>query len=303
MDVHDSDHRLLRSGRIDDSRGAAGHLRLFARYSFRVVRFLHLRHARSDPRRAVLCRRQSVGGLHLYAARLRRRICGATVRSPVLRPARRSDRPQIHLPHHHDADGAGHILHRPAAQLRRVGNRCADHADLPAPVPGAGARRRVRRGGHLRRRTFPEEQARVLHVVDPDDGHRGPVHGAAHRARHPHLDGRDRIRRPRIADRRLAHSIPALGDPARGVDLDQVEAQRIAGLPADEGRGPRLEAPADRGVRPMGQPQDRDPRPAGRNRRRSRGLVRRPVLRAVLPDPDAQSPGGDGADPDRGRDC
>ena len=38
----------------------------------------------------------------------------------------------------------------------------------------------------------------------------------------------------------------------------------------------------------------------GANRRRSRGLVRRPVLRAVLPDPDAQGPGGDGADPDRG---
>src|SRR6476660_5732573 len=39
----------------------------------------------------------------LYPARLCRRICGAAVRSPVLRPARRSDRPQIHLPHHHDA--------------------------------------------------------------------------------------------------------------------------------------------------------------------------------------------------------
>ena len=52
--------------------------------------------------------------------------------------------------------------------------------------------------------------------------------------------------------------------------------------------GTRLEAPADRGVRPMGQPQDRDPGAARRHRRRSRGLVRRPVLRAVLPDPDAE---------------
>ena len=105
----------------------------------------------------------------------------------------------------------------------------------------------------------PQEQARLLHVVDPDHGHRRPVHGAADRARHPHLDGRDRVRRPRQLDRRLAHSIPALRDPARSIDLDQIEAQRIAGLPADEGRGPRLEAPADRGFRPMGQPEDRDP--------------------------------------------
>ena len=79
-------------------------------------------------------------------------------------------------------------------------------------------------------------------------------HGAAHRARHPHLDGRDRVRRPRQLDRRLAHSIPALRDPAWGIDLDQTEAQRIAGLPADEGRGPRVETPAVRGFRAMGQP-------------------------------------------------
>ena len=30
----------------------------------------------------------------------------------------------------------------------------------------------------------------------------------------------------------LAHSVPALGDPARGLDLDPAEAQRIAGVPA-----------------------------------------------------------------------
>ena len=184
-----------------------------------------------------------------------------------------------------------------------LGHCGADHAHLPAPVPGACARRRIRRRGDLRRRACPEEQARLLHVVDPDHGDARPVHGAAHRARHPHLDGRDRVRRPRQLDRRLAHSIPALGDPARGIDLDPAEAQRIAGVPADEGRGPRLEAPADRGVRPMGQPEDRNPRAVRRYRRRGGGLVRRAVLRAVLPDPDAQGAGGDGADPDRGRAC
>ena len=51
--------------------------------------------------------------------------------------------------------------------------------------------------------------------VDPDHGHRRPVHGAADRARHPYAGWGDRVRRTRQLDRRLAHSIPALGDPAR----------------------------------------------------------------------------------------
>jgi hypothetical protein len=181
--------------------------------------------------------------------------------------------------------GLGTFCHRPAAQLCRVGNRCADHADLPAPVPRAGARRRVRRAAiyvaeHApkNKRGFYTSWIQTTATVACSWRCSSCSAFAPGWAR-PNS-------RPRIAHRRLAHSIPALGDPARGVDLDQVEAQRIAGLPADEGRGPRLEAPADRGVRPMGQPEDRNPRLAGRNRRRSRGLVRRPVLRAVLPDPE-----------------
>ena len=55
----------------------------------------------------------------------------------------------------------------------------------------------------------------------------------------------------------------------------------------EEGKG--VQAAADRGLRQLGQPQDRDPGAARRHRRRGRGLVRRPVLRAVLPDPDAES--------------
>ena len=42
--------------------------------------------------------------------------------------------------------------------------------------------------------------------------------------------------------------------------------------------------PLTGGFRRMGQPQDRDPGVVRRHRRRSRGLVRRTVLRAVLPD-------------------
>ena len=42
---------------------------------------------------------------------------GAAVRRTDLRPARRHDRPQVHLPRHHVADGRRHILHRRAARL------------------------------------------------------------------------------------------------------------------------------------------------------------------------------------------
>ena len=120
--------------------------------------------------------------------------------------------------------------------LRRVGHRRADHADRPAPGPGPRARRRIRRRGDLRRRACPEEQARLLHLVDPDHGDARPVHGAAAScsASAPAMGETDFVGR----SLGLAHSVPAVGDPARGVDLDPAEAQRIAGLPADEGRGP-----------------------------------------------------------------
>ena len=47
---------------------------------------------------------------------------------------------------------------------------------------GPGARRRIWRRGDLRRRARAEEQARLLHVVDPDHRHARPVHGAAARS-------------------------------------------------------------------------------------------------------------------------
>jgi hypothetical protein len=47
-----------------------------------------------------------------------------------------------------------------------------------------------------------------------------PVHGDPAHPRHPHLYGRSGIRRLG-----LAASVPAVGDPARGVDLDPAQAQ------------------------------------------------------------------------------
>ncbi len=60
-----------------------------------------------------------------------------------------------------------------------------------------------------------------------------------------------------------------------------------------------LEAAADRGLRPVVERQDRDPGAARRHRRRSGRLVRRTVLRAVLPDPDHQGARDRRADHDR----
>ena len=67
----------------------------------------------------------------------------------------------------------------------------------------------------------------------------------------------------------------------------------------DEGKQSKRAAHGS--VRQLGERQDRDPRAARRHRRRSRGVVRRAVLRAVLPHPDAQGACGRRADHDRDR--
>ncbi len=62
----------------------------------------------------------------------------------------------------------------------------------------------------------------------------------------------------------------------------------IADLPAHEGRGQGLEGAAVGGLRPVEERQDRAARAARPHRRPGRGLVLRPVLRAVLPAERAQ---------------
>ena len=86
----------------------------------------------------------------------------------------------------------------------------------------------------------------------------------------------------RIRQVGLAHSVPGLGAAARRLGLDPVAAERIAGVPEDEGRGQGLQGSADRSLRQLEQRQDRDPRPDRRRDGPGRGLVHRPVLRAVL---------------------
>ena len=139
--AHDSNDCDPISRRRDDIRGTDGHLRFVARHRIRVVRLLYLRHAGAHSGGDILLRRQSDGGLHLHAARFRRRFRGAPVRCAVLRPARRHHRPQIHLPHHHDADGHRYLLHRPAAVLCVSRHHRAGHIDRLASGAGSRARR------------------------------------------------------------------------------------------------------------------------------------------------------------------
>ena len=84
-------------------------------------------------------------------------------------------------------DGPRHVPHRRAARLCDLGHRCADDADRPAPGAGPRARRRIWRRRDLCRRARAGEQARLLHLVDPDHRDARPVHGAAADPRHPHL--------------------------------------------------------------------------------------------------------------------
>ena len=93
-------------------------------------------------------------------------------------------------------------------------------ADRASPGAGPRARRRIWRRGDLRRRARAGEQARLLHLVDSDHRDARPVPRAAPDPRHPHQHGRSRVRRLG-----LAHSVPALGGPARGLDLDPAQAQ------------------------------------------------------------------------------
>ena len=236
---------------------------------------------------AVLLRRQSDGGLHLHPARLRGRLRGAPVRRADLRPARRHGRPQIHLPRHHDADGHRHVLHRRAADLCVSRHHGAGHADRLRLVQGlalggeyGGAATYVAEHAPQDKRGFYTSWIQttatlglfmaLLLILGIRTCEGEPTFGAWG-WRIPFL----------LSAILLAVSI-----------WIRLKLERIAGVPEDEGRKARVEGAADGSLRQLVERQDRDPGAARRHRRRSGRLVRRTVLRAVLPDPDAQGPGG-----------
>ena len=103
---------------------------------------------------------------------------------------------------------------------RHLGHHGAGGADRAAAHSGPRTWRRIWRRGDLRRRARPAEQARLLHLLDSDHSDARPVPGAPADPRHPHQHGRRGVRRLG-----LAHSVPAVGDPARRLDLDPAQAQ------------------------------------------------------------------------------
>src|ERR1043165_6173417 len=78
--TNDSDYSDQLSRRRDDVRATDGHLRFVARHRVRVVRLLHLRHARRVPGEILLLQRAAQRRLHLRAACLRGGLCGPAVR-------------------------------------------------------------------------------------------------------------------------------------------------------------------------------------------------------------------------------
>ena len=202
----------------------------------------------------------------------------------VLRPARRHDRPQVHLPRHHPDHGPVDLHRRHPAQLRHDRHRRADHPDLPAAAAGPGARRRVRRRGDLRRRARAARQARRLHLLDPDHRDARPVPVAA---RHPRLPASSMSPEDFAA---WGWRIPFLVSIVLlGVSVwIRLMLNESPAFQKMKDEGTTSKAPLTESLRPVEEPQDRAARAVRPRRRPGGGLVHRPVLRAVLPDPDAE---------------
>ena len=81
----------------------------------------------------------------------------------------------------------------------------------------------------------------------------------------------------------LADSLPGLPHPADLLRLHPAEAQRVADLPEDEGRGQGLQGAADRQLPQVPEQQVRAARAARRHCRPGCCVVHGPVLRTVLP--------------------
>src|SRR3989449_9698218 len=142
----------------------------------------------------------------------------------------------------------------------------ADSARNAAAGAGPCARRRVRRGRDLRRGTCAERPPRLRHGLDPDYGDARLLPRAGGDWRVPGVDGRQGIRRLGLED-----SVLAVADPARVLDLHPAQAARVADLPADEGRGQRLQVPLDRQLPQVSEQQVRAARAAWRDRGAGRG--------------------------------
>ena len=137
------------------------------------------RSPRTSPRTS--CPAQRHGEVHLRVVRLRRRLCGPSVRRAVVRPSRRPDRPQVHLPRHHDDHGPRDLRRRPPARLhfdrlRRAGASSSAGWSRASPSAANTAAPRPTSPS-----TRPRDGA-ASNLVDPDDRDRRAVPVAR---RHP----------------------------------------------------------------------------------------------------------------------
>ena len=150
--------------------------RVRRRHGHRVVRLLHLRDAGHHGGAEDVPAGERDGPAAAVPVDLRRRLRRASLRSALLRPDRRPGRAQVRLPRHAAHHGRCTAGRRPAPRLRDDRLCRTGPIDLVPDPPGPRPRRRVRRGGHLRGRARPRQQAGLLHELHPDHGHPRPVH-------------------------------------------------------------------------------------------------------------------------------
>ena len=273
-----ADDRLQRKPMTSEQ--TDGHLRFVARHRVRVVRLLSstacwrvLRRNTSSP----TCRPTSASLFALLA--LRRGLRGPSVRRADLRPHRRPDRPQVHLPRHHRRDGRRHLLRRRAARLcdhRGIG---ADRADRRCGWCRAS---RSAANTAARRPTSPSTRRRTSAAIYTRWIQTTATLGLF-------------MALLLILGIRTAMDAKAFGDWGWRIPFllsaillavsiwIRLKLNEIAAVPEDEGRGQGLEGAADGELLPVVEQQDRAAGAARRHRRPRRGVVRRTVLRAVLP--------------------
>ena len=176
------------------------------------------------------------------------------------------------------------VHRRHPARLRPDRGCRADHPGRPAAAAGPGARRRIRWRGDLRGRTRADGQARPLHLVDPDDGDARPVPVAD---RDPAARGTFTgcgVQRPGAGGSRSCISIVLLGVSV-WIRLKLAESPVFKKM-KEEGKASK--APLTDAFGNWENGKIVLMALLGAHRRPGRGLVHRPVLRAVLPDPVAE---------------
>ena len=210
----------------DDGGGAQGHLRLFARYRLRVVRLLHLRDSGRHSGQAVLLRgsperpRSSSPCSPLPLASRCGRF-GALVFGRIGDLVGRKYTFLITI----TCMGMGTFLIGLLPTYASAGIVAPIILIAPAPAAGPGAGRRIWRRCHLCRRACAAGQRGLYTSWIQTTATLGLFVALLLILDHPHRHGRRSLRRLG-----LAHSVPAVGDPAGDLALDPHAAHRIARL-------------------------------------------------------------------------